>query len=202
MNIERNETGYHATSVENAKSILTSNFEKSISTTNKKHWLGNGVYFFTDIAWAVQWNINALKKKENKDKSKEDFTILESKINIDSDFLLDLSSVMGKAILDFLKESLIKKLVIEGRDDLIKTINNRSLKFFMNLLDEYGFLNKYYIVKATYIDKKEAKKVHHKDDFILRIQSQVCVRNIECIGETKECEDTANIKSIYSLLES
>ena len=67
MNEIISETCYHATSVKNANSILNSEFHKSISTKKKLHWLGDGVYFFTDIAWAVQWNINELKKGENKE---------------------------------------------------------------------------------------------------------------------------------------
>lgn len=57
MNEIISEKGYHATSVKNANSILNLEFHKSISTKEKMHWLGDGVYFFTDIAWAMQWNI-------------------------------------------------------------------------------------------------------------------------------------------------
>lgn len=202
MNEVISETGYHATSVKNANSILNSEFHKSISTKEKMHWLGDGVYFFTDIAWATQWNINELKKKKNKSKNINEFTIIESLIEANKDYVFDLSSVIGKVTLSILKEELIKKLQAEKKEDLLQQINNRSLKFFMNILDDYGFLNKYYIVKATYIDKREAEKVHHSDDFILKVQCQICVRNIECIKNSEIYKSTENLKNIYSILKS
>ena len=202
MNEVISETGYHATSVKNANSILNSEFHKSISTKEKMHWLGDGVYFFTDIAWATQWNINELKKKKNKSKNINEFTIIESLIEANKDYVFDLSSVIGKVTLSILKEELIKKLQAEKKEDLLQQINNRSLKFFMNILDDYGFLNKYYIVKATYIDKREAEKVHHSDDFILKVKCQICVRNIECIKNSEIYKSTENLKNIYSILKS
>lgn len=202
MNEVISETGYHATSVKNANSILNSEFHKSISTKEKMHWLGDGVYFFTDIAWAIQWNINELKKKKNKGKNINEFTIIESLIEANKDYVFDLSSVIGKVTLSILKEELIRKLQAEKREDLLRQINNRSLKFFMNILDDYRFLNKYYIVKATYIDKREAEKVHHSDDFILKVQCQICVRNIECIKNSEIYKSTENLKKIYSILKS
>lgn len=196
------ETCYHATSVKNANLILNSEFHKSISTKEKLHWLGDGVYFFTDIAWAVQWNINELKKEKNKGKDISKFTIIKSRIEANNDYVFDISSVIGKFTLKILKEELTKKLQAEKKEDLLKKINSRSLKFFMNILDDYGFLNKYYIVKATYIDKKEGKKVCHSDDFILKVQCQICVRNIECIKESEEYKNLENIKNIYDILKS
>lgn len=197
-----NEIGYHATSIKNANSILNSEFHKSISTKEKMHWLGDGVYFFTDIAWAVQWNMNELKKKKNKGKSINEFTIIESLIEANNNYVFDLSSVIGKVTLSILKEELINRLQAEKKEDLLKQINNRSLKFLMNILDDYGFLNKYYIVKATYIDKREVEKVHYSDDFILKVQCQICVRNIECIKNSEKYENIENLKKIYTILKS
>lgn len=139
MNEIISEKGYHATSVKNANSILNLEFHKSISTKEKMHWLGDGVYFFTDIAWAMQWNINELKKKKNKGKNINEFTIIESLIEANKDYVFDLSSLIGKVTLSILKDELIKRLRVEKEEGLLQQINNRSLKFFMNILDDYGF---------------------------------------------------------------
>lgn len=202
MNEIISEKGYHATSVKNANSILNLEFHKSISTKEKMHWLGDGVYFFTDIAWAMQWNINELKKKKNKGKNINEFTIIESLIEANKDYVFDLSSLIGKVTLSILKDELIKRLRVEKEEGLLQQINNRSLKFFMNILDDYGFLDEYYVVKATYIDKRETEKVHHSDDFILKVQCQICVRNIECIKYSERYKNTENLKKIYSILKS
>ena len=49
--------------------------------------------------------------------------------------------------LDKRKTSTVEHELLEKweKEDLLQQINNRSLKFFMNILDDYGFLNKYYI---------------------------------------------------------
>lgn len=202
MNDKINETGYHATSVRNSQKILKNGFDKSVSNQNKKHWLGDGVYFFTDIAWAVQWNINALKKKVNKNKTKEDFTILKSNIEVEDSYFLDFSSIEGEEILEYLKDGIIKKLKEENRDDLIDEINNRSSKFLINLLDDYGLLDDYYVLKATYIDRRKLNNINYSDDFILNSQCQICVRNIGCIKSTKDYKDFDRLNDIYSLLKS
>lgn len=72
----------------------------------------------------------------------------------------------------------------------------------MNILDDYSFLNDYYIVKATYIDRREAEKVHYSDDFIFKIQCQICVRNIKCIKSSEIYKNTEKIEEIYSILKS
>lgn len=202
MNDKINETGYHATSVESSKEILDTKFNKSISNKDKIHWLGDGVYFFTDIAWAAQWNLNALKKKENKDKTEKDFTILKSNIEVEDDYFLDFSSIEGEEILEYLKDGLIKILMEEDKGDLINELNNRSLKYWMNLLDDYGLLDDFYVLKATYVDRRKLKNIKHSDDFISKIQCQICVRNIKCIKSTNEYNNFDKLNFIYSLLKS
>lgn len=200
MNEEINEIGYHATSLKSAELILKGNYNKSISTPSKKHWLGDGVYFFNDICWAVQWNVNELKKKKNKNKKISDFTVLKSKIIVYEDYLLDFSSVFGKEILEYLKEQLIEKLKKEKKEYLLEDIKKRSLKFFINLLEDYNLLEEFYVIKATYVEKRETEKIRHSDDFLMRIQCQICVKNTNCIKETQEYENKKKLYEIYDAL--
>jgi hypothetical protein len=50
---------YHGTDYENAEKILSTGF---LCRRNKKHWLGNGVYFFLDCSLAEWWNSNPTNK--------------------------------------------------------------------------------------------------------------------------------------------
>lgn len=52
--------GYHNTEVANVEDIFQNGF---ICTPNKKHWLGQGIYFFSDIDVAI-YNIDMLEHKE------------------------------------------------------------------------------------------------------------------------------------------
>lgn len=78
--------------------------------------------FFSDIAWAVQWNINELKKEKNKGKNIKEITIIESLIEANEDYVFDLSSVIGKITLEILKEELIKRLQKDNEENLLKKL--------------------------------------------------------------------------------
>lgn len=78
--------------------------------------------FFSDIAWAVQWNINELKKEKNKGKNIKEITIIESLIEANKDYVFDLSSVIGKITLEILKEELIKRLQKDNEENLLKKL--------------------------------------------------------------------------------
>lgn len=194
------EIGYHATSNENAKSIIEIGFKKSISTPQKKHWLGDGVYFFTDIYWAVEWNINQLKREENYTKNIEDYTVLSSKIFYNEDDLLDLSSKEGKELLKYLMERLEDLLYSHGKISTVNKLDKKSKKFIVNLLEDYGFFENFGIIKATYIKQSEMKNVRYDDDFIMNIQCQICVKDNECIKEINEYPNREKLKDIYNNL--
>lgn len=191
------ETGYHATTTNNANTILATEFKKSISTNNKKHWLGNGVYFFTDIYWAVQWNIYELKKYINRNKNIEDFTVLTSKIVCNDDIMIDLSSGEGKEIFFYMQRCLRNKLQEEGKIELIEEVSRKSKKFLINLLEDYGFFDDFAVIKAIYIDQKEKDRVKKADDFIMNVQCQICVKDITYIKDTKEYSSKNKLHEIY-----
>ena len=54
---EKTLVGYHGTKIENVEQILKNGFKMSKSKENNLEWLGDGVYFWEDDYYAVQWNI-------------------------------------------------------------------------------------------------------------------------------------------------
>lgn len=77
-------TGYHATAIENVELILTQGFEFK---RNKEHWLGNGVYFFTDLALAYWWKSNPTIKFGSFSQNK---VILKALMKVGRDDVCDL----------------------------------------------------------------------------------------------------------------
>ncbi len=47
--------GYHGTKKDNAQNIIRNGFDISKCTPRNDHWLGSGIYFFTDSEFACWW---------------------------------------------------------------------------------------------------------------------------------------------------
>lgn len=75
---------YHGTDLESAISIKNTSF---IFNPNPCHWLGNGIYFFTDKALAKWWTTNPTSKFGKIIKNP---AILKTEINVDESNVLDL----------------------------------------------------------------------------------------------------------------
>ena len=55
--------GYHTTAIENVEDILKKGFH--MSPSDRGHWLGRGIYFFSDLYFATEWGIIGVIKKMN-----------------------------------------------------------------------------------------------------------------------------------------
>lgn len=77
-------TLYHGTDLEAAKEIEKDKFTVK---KNPKHWLGNGIYFFTDKALAKWWTSGPTKKFGTEVKEP---AILEVTVEVDEKNILDL----------------------------------------------------------------------------------------------------------------
>lgn len=82
-NIQRY-TAYHATDKHNVESIIKNNF-----TFNKsnEHWLGNGVYFFIDVALAREWGKKTPTKKFG---TIDEYAIIKAIIEVDDDYVCNM----------------------------------------------------------------------------------------------------------------
>lgn len=182
--------GYHSTTSNKGKNILKSQYRKSISRTYDDQWLGDGVYFWEDCYYAVEWLI-IRKIREG--------VILKSFIKVDSDRVLDLSSPEGNIAYNYFINSLIEKyqdteavkLAVEKDDDRI----------WMNVLEEKGFFDMFDVVIATY--KKVIINEHQENEkynFVKCIQKQICVKNLSSISETKEYDDIERIDELKDII--
>lgn len=100
--------GYHGTSTENAREIITNEFNAS---SGNEHWLGDGVYFFieglskTPDLQAEKWAIVESWDKKIKANKYSNIAVIKSSIQIEDANLLDLTSSEGVEILEYIIES-------------------------------------------------------------------------------------------------
>lgn len=182
---------YHGTSKENQESILMEGFRES--KPKKGHWLGQGVYFYQNIYYAIEWNIINYTKKGD---SYEDFTIkstiIKATLNFEKFELLDLNDPIGYSyyleIIENIKEKFpekIKKIERNGDIEIIRLLEEleeKTGKQYISMFD---------VLMADYpkdIYNKRNKNI--KGNFLPCIQKQICVKNKDVIEKI----ETINLK--------
>ena len=193
-------TGYHGTTKEKSESILKQGFKISKSQEQKYEWLGDGIYFWDDIFYAVQWNIINMEKKYNdkNEKNLMNYAIIKSKIIVNKSKLFDISSPEGSIIYSKLKKKLEKKLIESGSEKLIEKLKKQSDKFWINILEDNGFFKEFDVIMAEFKNKKRNEK--YKDDILLNVQKQICVKNQKCIITSKLYRDKKRILDLFSII--
>lgn len=193
-------TGYHATTKDRGQEILKNGFNISKSQNDNYEWLGDGVYFWDDDYYAVQWNMIDLEKK-NKDKSIEnlnEYTIIKSDIKVNKLKLFEISSPEGSFIYNDFKNKLKNKFIENGCEKYVEELMKSSDKFWINLLEDNGFFNDFDVVTAIYKNEKSKKK--YKDNVVLNTQKQICVKNIKCIINSEIYNDEKRILTLFSII--
>lgn len=95
--------GYHGTKVRNVDSILKDGFKIATPQNGDNHWLGHGIYFYSDYELASWW----AKTKVNKHNAKygEDDVAIVLRAVIEADNVLDLDSPFAlKQFAEYQKE--------------------------------------------------------------------------------------------------
>ncbi len=86
---------YHGTNYEVGKEIIrTKYFRKSLGD---RHWLGDGVYFYSDKSYAFRWIYISYRRNNKADRKiitgnsiLEKYTILSADIEVDKSRIFDL----------------------------------------------------------------------------------------------------------------
>lgn len=178
-NIQRY-TAYHATDKHNVESIISNNF-----TFNKsdEHWLGNGIYFFIDVALAREWGKKAPTKKFG---TIENYAIIEAIIEVDDDYVCDLTMLddykfVAQKFSEFCAILSSRSVVLENASYL-----NLRCAFFNELVRKYNFkcLISNFEDRKNFIDKnlwKTFRKIK-----TVYIETQICVTDNSCIVSKKQ----------------
>ena len=191
--------GYHATKKKNKESILNKGY--FISKSNSyHHWLGDGIYFWEDSYYAVEWNIIDLEKIKpvTLKNMLANYIIFEANIKDVRNKTIDLSSPKGTIIFNNFKADIIECANNKQKEELKKIKDD---VFWVNYMKEKGKFDKYDIVIATY-DKTIKKSEKDKKGFIKYKQTQICVKNNDLIIKNIVYDDKEEIKLLYNAVKS
>ena len=177
-------TIYHTTAKKNEESILKNGFRKS---KGKKQWLGEGVYFYKDMYYAVQWGFIGVEKKkiQNIEMFKEKCVILGFDLNCEKYNVLDLNTPDGYKIFSTLKNC-VRNFFSEKECEEIFSKGDAYLIYILEQLEknfEIKMISKFDIIFAEYdnnIYKKSRKQI---SDFNGCKERQVCIKNIDVIND-------------------
>lgn len=192
-------TGYHATKKMNEKNILKDGFKIS-NSNNFHHWLGNGIYFWEDSYYAVEWNIIDLEKNGvlTQKNILEQYTILEATIKAEKNKVINLSSPKGTIIFEKFKENVINSSNAEQKERLKKIDDDI---FWVNFMSKKGLFDKYNIIIANY-NKTIKRENNNKADFIKYEQTQICVKSNDLIENVSVYRNTREIKELYKIIKN
>lgn len=194
---------YHGTKNSNINSILENGFNLSLSTNQRTHWLGKGIYFFEDLYYAVEWNFCCKRKLMTYEELSKEYGIIVVRIDIENYNILDLNSGLGydiyrtitNKIKPFCDEEDIVKLENDGDIKIIRIIEKIEEKTGISLISQFD------IVSALYPKNIYKKQNEHVGDFFVGIQRQICVKNEKAIIKKEKYENEQDkLKKIYNLI--
>ncbi|PKK36550.1 hypothetical protein BWI96_11895 [Siphonobacter sp. SORGH_AS_0500] len=104
--------GYHGTNEANVGNILTNHFNIS---EGPDEWLGDGTYFFVEgisdpVQRAIQWAVVTAWDKLGKRNRYSRYSVIKAIITVEEEYLLDLTTLEGRQVMNYLQEQYVKKL--------------------------------------------------------------------------------------------
>lgn len=193
-------TGYHATNKNNETSIIKFGYDMS-KCKEDEQWLGKGIYFWTSLYYAVEWNyINAhsfsrsaiLKKIIN------DKTIFVTDIFVEEDKMIDLSSPEGTILFQEFQKALREEL---GEDE-VKKADKQDDVCWIYILQRHGFFEKFDVVIAKYKKEIKSNNIKSSRNFEKYIQEQICVKKTNNIISNKVYSNLDRIKYFFEHIHS
>lgn len=193
-------TGYHATNKNNETSIIKFGYDMS-KCKEEEQWLGKGIYFWTSLYYAVEWNYinshsfsrNLLLKKVINDK-----TIFIADIFIEKSKMLDLSSPEGTIIFEEFQNTLRENL---GEDE-VKEADKKDDVCWIYILQKYGFFEKFDVVVATYRKEIKSNNIKSPRNFEKYVQKQICVKKTNNIINNQVYNNLDRIKYYFEHIHS
>ena len=184
MKQENTIIGYHGTKKENIQLICQKNFEFNNDKDNSL-FLGYGVYFFYSYGDAIDWNI----KKFVEDTGYlprykvilHNYGVIESKIMVESNQILDLDDKDKLYRLEILIEKFIVKFL--QNQEYIRAKNKTAA--IINILYNKKLLNKK-VLSKTFIEQINIKGLQSFKNYPRKM---FCVKDVNVIKENIENQD-------------
>lgn len=170
---------YHGTDLSNAKRIVKTEF---IYRYNKKHWLGNGIYFYLDLSLAEWWTTNPSEKFGVKVK---DAAIVKTILEIQDNNLLDLRKLSDYTEFTELYFNEYIPLLNSGVFDIAITNRKQIRCSFCDYLkrqyDLQAIIGNFSLLTQPYLPDKY--KEFSKNMNLYYIETQLCLFDNNCIIE-------------------
>ncbi len=181
------EIGYHGTRRDCLDAILREGFRPSIGD---KHWLGDGVYFFTELFYAYKWRYDACKAKTRRPDIPfvVDCCIVQAQIVTSNDRVFDMTKF------EYYAEFQEWRLEIEQimpRTDRAKNavLDGVVLNYMFSYFGVKEYREKFDVVKAQFLFDSNGM---HLTDLKLPKgipQMQICVKNLIASSGEKTIQD-------------
>lgn len=160
--------GFHGTSVDNAKKIMSSNFKM-----RKAVWFGMGVYFFKDT--------DRLAKMWAQKKFKNSSAVLKSDIEVEAKYTFDLTNPNNDDTQFF--HEVRKKKILEGIK--IKGDNFRFDTFVIEFIHQKMGIDVFLAHTYTYEEFDENKNKAQRTKSRIPNGIEIIVKNTELIKNKK-----------------
>lgn len=165
---------YHGTDVKYANDILKCGF---VCKRSKKHWLGNGIYFYLDKDLADWWTTNPTNEFGT---VVNDKAILEVEVSFAEEKVLDLRKLSN--YLDCLVEldnftKLAMGTLALGVEHDMKTLRCAFFDWIFDSFDYDCIIASFTHPEQAYLQSSSSEVIHTMRSFFLNYtETQVCVR--------------------------
>lgn len=178
---------YHGSNRYRGVKIL--NNDGSIISRGDNHWLGDGLYFFTDAVYSYKWIMDMYKKRYKQPSVKyeeliDKYLILEGNMDVNSDRVFDLTNPEHKILFDFTLKRMKAKRKIPNSKMPEGTVINY-------MFEELDYKEKFDAVKALFLLNPQKYKFNNRLGHMP--QKQICIRNREMVKNIKEYDFKSKI---------
>ena len=147
------------------------------------HWLGDGVYFYKERAYAYRWIHLMCKKRKGEDFQVkdviEDYMILQADINLQEERLFDLDNPEHNFDFNITRKNIEKELSKSKKYTYEKITDGLVINF---MFKEIGYQKQYDAIQYSF-DTDIKGNTNSK----IRLREyQLCVKNAEIIYNIKE----------------
>lgn len=172
---------YHGTKIKQGQEIIKSQSMKS--SRGDDHWLGDGIYFYTEEVYAFRWI--AIKYSNNfKNEHSEEFlnifneyTILKATVEVDEERIFSLNESETYLFFLYISDLLKRKKRYSSKFRNIKIVDGVVLNI---LFEDLGYKKKYDLVEATFPIKQNNKNLKFtRLEYIP--ETQICIKNANVI---------------------
>lgn len=156
---------FHGTSLESAKEIEKSSYRES---DKEDEWLGRGIYFFVDgisdpLTNAIDWAIAQAWDNTEKINKYDEFAVLKSKVEVDGDRLIDLTTQEGLRNFNGVKSVFLKQIFKDFASDELKemSVEAHSCTMFNFIVSK---INAHAVKHNLYIKNKKERRMNLKSN--------------------------------------